>query len=88
MNQVLKEYYDNDCKIEADRVVMEQYTFISYLFQIQRRKLQWQGQTLTSFLPPSGKEMILYPFFVFLYSSENNTIVRLNEALGLRLSFN
>ena len=49
--------------IEASRVVvMRQYTLNSYLFQTQRRKLPWQGQTLTSFLPPSGKEMILYPF--------------------------
>ena len=42
-----------------------QYTLNSYLFQTQRRKLPWQGQTLTSFLPPSGKEMILYPFLCF-----------------------
>ena len=65
-----------------------QYTLNSYLFQTQRRKLPWQGQTLTSFWPPSGKEMILYPFFVFLYSSESNTIVRLLEILVLRISLN
>ena len=69
-------------------MIMWQYTLTSYLFQTQRRKLPWQGQTLTSFWPPSGKEMILYPFFVFLYSSESNTIVRLLEILVLRISLN